>query len=74
MRQGDIRRLERIEAAISLPVRPARAFRTVIDDPDPDARAAEWQRDLIASGQAIEGDLFITRIIVRPGQAHAAAP
>jgi hypothetical protein len=64
MKPSDLRRLARIEAAITLPSRPQRVFRTVIDGPAQDARAAEWRRDIIASGQAIEADRFIARVIV----------
>jgi hypothetical protein len=73
-----MRRLKRIEAAIVPPARPERIFNTIIDDADPDARIAEWQRDLIASGQAVEADLFIAHVIVSPpnreARANAAAP
>ena len=78
MKTGDMKRLERIEAVITPPARPQKSFTTIVDDPDPDARIAEWRADLVAAGQASEADLFIAHVIVSPpnreARANAAAP
>lgn len=66
-------RLERIEAVIIPPAQPQKSFTTIIDGdaPEPDARIAEWQADLIATGQAVEADQFIAFILVSPPNREA---